>query len=94
MFARAFQLFRVNFTHVNWLAPAVRPVRQDRGSEVTVEPVMRGKRLRGLPRLEPPLSGACAMALRHALILANPHEWMPRPVSFRDGTCNPLQTRE
>jgi hypothetical protein len=26
---------------------------------------------------EPPLSGACAMALRHASIVANPQPWMP-----------------
>ena len=72
MFARASKLFRVTFTHVYWLAPAILPASYDCGSVVAVELVMRRKSLRRLSRLEPPLGPACAMALRHALIVANP----------------------
>jgi hypothetical protein len=72
MFARASQLLRVTFTHVYWLTPPVLPASYDCGSVVAVEPVMRRKGLRRLSRLEPPLSAACAMALRHTLIVANP----------------------
>ena len=55
---------------------------------------MRRKRLRSLSRQEPPLSKACAMVIRHALILANPDRGVRRPVSFRDGTSNPLQSEQ
>jgi len=70
--ARAPQLFRVTFTHVNRLTPALLPANYDCGSVVAVEPVMCRKSFRRLPSPEPPLSAACAMAFRHTLILANP----------------------
>jgi hypothetical protein len=72
IFARSLQLFHVTFTNVNWLTPTVLPVSYDCGSVVAVEPVMLRERLRRLSRLEPPLSAAYAMALRHTLIVAKP----------------------
>ena len=77
--ARAPQLFRVTFTHVNWLTPAVLPASYDCGAVVAVEPVVRRKRLRRLSRLEPPLGAACAMALRHTLIVANDNNGWREP---------------
>jgi hypothetical protein len=93
MITRAAQLFRVTFTHVNRLTPGLLPASYDCGSVVAVEPVMCRKGLRGLSGLEPPLCAACAMAFRHALIIANARYWMPRAVSFRDGICNPAAQR-
>jgi hypothetical protein len=71
-FARAPQLFRVTLTRVNRLTPAVLPASYNGSSVVAVEAVMRRQGLRRLSRLEPPLGAACAMALRHELIVANP----------------------
>src|SRR6266478_8925573 len=71
--ARAPQLLRMTFTHVNRLTPALLPANYNCGSVVAVEPVMCGKSLRGLSSPEPPLSAACAIAFRrHPLILPNP----------------------
>src|SRR6266403_735305 len=71
--ARAPQLLRVTFTHVNRLTPALLPANYNCGSVVAVEPVVCGKCFRGLPSPEPPLSAACAIAFRrHPLILPNP----------------------
>src|SRR6266403_4846452 len=47
--ARAPQLLRVTFTHVNRLAPALLPANYNCGSVVAVEPVVCGKCFRGLP---------------------------------------------
>src|SRR5258708_22208536 len=71
--ARAPQLLRVTFTHVNRLTPALLPANYNCGSVVAVEPVVCGKCFRGLPSPDPPLSAACAIQLRsHALILPTP----------------------
>src|SRR5882762_6177359 len=71
--ARAPQLLRLTFTHVNRLTPALLPANYNCGSVVAVEPVVRGKCFRGLPSPQSPLSSACAIAFRrHALILPNP----------------------
>src|SRR6266481_7402262 len=78
--ARAPQLLRVTFTHVNRLAPALLPANYYCGSVVAVEPVMCGKSFRRLPSPEPPLGAACAIAFRrHPLILPNPCYRTPQP---------------
>src|SRR5258707_3914402 len=78
--ARAPQLLRVTFTHVNRLTPALLPANYNCGSVVAVEPVVCGKCFRGLPGPEPPLSAACAIAFRrHPLILPNPCYRTPQP---------------
>ena len=69
--ARAPQLFRVTFTHINRLTPTLLPANYNCGSIVAIEPVMCRKSLRRLPGPEPPLGAACAMAIRHTLILPN-----------------------
>jgi len=71
MFARAPQLFRVTFTDVDRLTSTVLPADYDCGSIVAVKPIMGRKSFRRLSSLEPPLSAACAMALRHMLIIAD-----------------------
>src|SRR6266403_5106193 len=78
--ARAPQLLRVTFTHVNRLTPALLPANYNCGSVVAVEPVVCGKSFRGLPSPEPPLSAARTIAFRrHALILPNPCYRTPQP---------------
>src|SRR5258707_1043205 len=51
--ARAPQLLRMTFTHVNRLTPALLPANYNCGSVVAVEPVVCGKCFRGLPRSGP-----------------------------------------
>src|SRR5260370_42043463 len=71
--ARAPQLLRVTFTHVNRLTPALLPANYNCGSVVAVEPVVCGKCFRALPSLEPPLSAAFPISFRRApLIFPNP----------------------
>jgi len=65
-------LFRVAFTHVNRLIPALLPANDYLCSVVAVEPVMWRKSLGRLPSPQPPLGAACAMEFGHAPILANP----------------------
>ena len=72
MLARAPQLFRVTFTHIDRFTAALLPANYDCGSEVAVESVMRRKGLRRLSSLEPPLSAAGAITLRHTSIIVNP----------------------
>jgi len=72
MLARAPQLFRVTFTHVDRLTAALLPANYDRGSVVALESVMRRKGLRRLSSLEAPLGAVCAMAFRHTSIIVNP----------------------
>ena len=72
MLARAPQLFRVTFTHIDRFTAALLPANYDCGSEVAVESVMRRKGLRRLSSLEAPLGAACAMAFRHTSIIVNP----------------------
>src|SRR6266478_4023252 len=71
--ARAPQLLRVTFTHVNRLTPALLPANYYCGSVVAVQPVMCGKSLRGLSSPVPTISAAYAIAFRrHPLILPTP----------------------
>src|ERR1700747_1748130 len=82
MLARAPQLFRVTFTHINWLPPPVLPASYDCGSVVAVEPVMRRKRLRRLSRLEAPLSAGFGRSLPDTVILTTPSHSVPGTLRF------------
>ena len=68
----------MTFTNVNGLNPALFPASYDRGSVVTVQPVMRRKSLRRFSSLELPLSSARAIQFWHTLILAKPGNGMLR----------------
>jgi hypothetical protein len=59
--ARVPQLFRVTFTNVNRLIPALLPANYNCGSVVAVESVMWRQSFRSLPSPEPPLSAASAI---------------------------------
>jgi hypothetical protein len=61
----------MTFTQVYGIVSFALPVDRDkRGTVITVELVMRRKRLRRLSAEEPPLRAVCAVALRHPTIVA------------------------
>ena len=71
MLARAAQLLRVTFAHVNWLTAPLLPANDNRGSVIAVEAVVRRKSLCRLSRLQPPLGVVGAIALGHNPIIVN-----------------------
>src|SRR5260370_14713532 len=61
--ARAPQLLRVTFTHVNRLAPALLPANFYCGSVFAVHPVMCGMPFAPLPLPKAPLAAPCANSI-------------------------------